>query len=553
MKQVKYIIIGIISLILTSCNDFLTTTPKDALIPGATWKTEEDAHKFLIGCYDGWESGTRILYLDCASDFAYNNFSWEGYKMLGNGTLSSSNPGAGYYSFDIIGRCNTLFNNIDNVSFSDERVKHDIIAQARVIQAYRYFVMNWWYGGVPIISTYSSAEEAKVPRNTEAEVREFVENELDTYTKDLSLAPQKLGYIAQGAALAIRMRQALYYEDWNTAKNRAQQIIDLNQYELDPSYENLFRNTNKESKEIILAVQYIPVTKTLGVIGQMYNNSANGWSSIVPTQNLVDTYEMSTGKTILEPNSGYDPVHPYANRDPRLEMSIYYPGAEFITDKGVTTVFNTLNPQILNDNKLETNPDYRLAQDNSSKTGMTWAKYLNPITQYSSTSIWETDASPIVFRYAEVLLTFAEAENELNGPSNAVYSKLNAIRNRVGMPDVDQAKYNTKESVRELIQRERAVEFAGEGLRRADLVRWKTKDGKMLAEKVLNGSLETVVGTINTDLSIDPTLRATIKIDATEREKKIEDRVFKPYNRYLPIPQEDLDSNPKLEQNEGYK
>ena len=61
------------------------------------------------------------------------------------------------------------------------------------------------------------------------------------------------------------------------------------------------------------------------------------------------------------------------------------------------------------------------------------------------------------------------------------------------------------------------------------------------------------MGTINTDLSIDPTLRATIKIDATEREKKIEDRVFKPYNRYLPIPQEDLDSNPKLEQNEGYK
>ena len=77
--------------------------------------------------------------------------------------------------------------------------------------------------------------------------------------------------------------------------------------------------------------------------------------------------------------------------------------------------------------------------------------------------------APIVFRYAEVLLSYAEAENELNGPSADVYAKINLVRQRAGMPAVDQTKYGTKDKLRELIRRERSVEFAGEGLRRADI------------------------------------------------------------------------------------
>ena len=63
------------------------------------------------------------------------------------------------------------------------------------------------------------------------------------------------------------------------------------------------------------------------------------------------------------------------------------------------------------------------------------------------------------------------------------------------MPDVDQGKYNTKDKLRELIRRERSVELAGEGLRRADILRWKDENGKMVAEKVLNGELKRMAGT----------------------------------------------------------
>lgn len=538
---------------MASCSDFLDTLPSDALTPETTWKTEQDAQKFLIGCYDGWEKGEELLYMDCASDFGYNNFQWEGYKDFGNGTLSQANPGTNFYDYTIIRRCNTLLENIDKIAFSDEKVKKDLIAQARVIRAYRYFKMNWLYGGVAQIGNYGSAQEAQVERATEAQIREFIHTELDECTSDLSEKPAARGRIAQGAALAIRMREALYYGDWQVAKDKAQAIIDLskkngNLYELEKGadgYSRLFQVAGQDSKEIILAVQYINSTKPLGVIGQMYNNGDGGWSSIVPTYQLIDTYEMKSGLTITESGSGYDPAHPFKNRDPRLALTVIYPGADYIKADGTKAVFNTLDKTV----DGSANANFMTAADNASKTGLTWNKYLGPITQYAD--IWKSNACPIVFRYAEVLLTWAEAENELNGPSEDVYAKIDEVRTRVGMPEVDRNKYNSKETLRELIWRERGVEFAGEGIRRADILRWKTSDGKMLAEKVLNVTLERRVGTVDMKGS-DPESRATIKQDASAADKKIEDRKFEKKNRYFPFGQEVLDKNPKLTQNEGY-
>lgn len=540
----QYLLLGAAALMSASCSDFLDTAPLDALSPSTTWQSETDAQKFAIGCYDGWEDGGDILYMDCASDYGYNNFQWEGYKDFANGNMTQANSGANYYDYTIIRRCNTFLENIDNIEFADEAVKKDLIAQVRVIRAYRYFKMNWLYGGVPIISNYNSAEEAQVPRNSEQEVKEFIETELDACTPDLNKEPSERGRIAQGAALAIRMRQALYYGEWEVAKQKAQEIINLGIYSLESDYTNLFKVAGQDSKEIILAVQYIPNTYTLYTIGQMYNNGDGGWSSIVPTQDLVDDYEMSNGLTIDESGSGYDPVHPFKGRDPRMAMSILYPGADYIKADGSTGIFNTLDKTI----DGASNANYMTSADNASKTGLTWNKYLNPITQYSN--IWASNACPIVFRYAEVLMTWAEAENELNGPSAAVYEKLNDIRARVGMPAVDEAKYNTKDKLRELIWRERGVEFAGEGLRRADILRWKTSDGKMLAEKVLNTTLVRRTGTVSN--GPDPETRATIDQNPAAEDILIENRVFKPFHRYYPIPQGAMDKNPKLVQNEGY-
>ena len=222
-----------------------------------------------------------------------------------------------------------------------------------------------------------------------------------------------------------------------------------------------------------------------------------------------------------------------------MAMTIIYPGMDW---NG--TVVNTLDKTI----NGKDNANYPPSANNASKTALTWRKYLDE--QYAN-GIWNTNACPIVIRYAEVLLTYAEAVNELSGPSADVYDKLDLIRGRVGMPKVDREKYASKETLRRLLRRERGGELAGEGVRRADILRWKDDNGKMVAETVLNGVLERVVGTVNY-AETDPTKRAEIDTNAPVTDKKIEDRVFKVHNRYNPIPQGAIDNNPNLEQNPGY-
>lgn len=518
----------------TSCSDFLDTAPLDALSPATTWKTEGDAEKFLVGCYDGWADEYGILYWDCASDFGFNFHSHEGWREIGAGTMSSTGSVANYYSFSLIRRCNDFLTNIENVPFADEAKKNDLKGQIKTIRAYQYFLMNWLYGGVAIIDSYQTADEAKVKRNSVDEVKQFIYKELDEAVAMLNAAPKASGYIAKGTALALKMRASLFYSDYQLAKDAAKAIMNLGQYELDPSFENIFTVAGQNSKEIIAAIQHDSNLYSHWLIATMYNNADGGWSSMVPTQNLIDTYEMSNGMTKEEAGSGYDATRPFANRDPRMAMTVLYPGMEWNGQ-----ILNTLDKEI--DGKANPNNN---GANNCSKTRLTWAKYLAPMSQYGD--IWSCNCQPIIFRYAEVLLSYAEAENEMNGPSSEVYNLVNQVRNRVGMPDVDQAKYGSKETLRELIRRERSVELAGEGLRRQDIIRWKDASGKMVAETVLNTPLKAITGTIDMT-ETDPTRRAVIT-----GSELIEDRVFRPYHRYLPIPQSAIDKNENLDQNDGY-
>ena len=221
-------------------------------------------------------------------------------------------------------------------------------------------------------------------------------------------------------------------------------------------------------------------------------------------------------------------------------MTILYPGMDWEGIKG-NTILNTLDPTLSDGSSNPNKPD---GADNASKTCLTWAKYLTPMAQYKN--VWSNASQAILFRYAEVLLSYAEAENELNGPSAEIYGILNQVRNRVGMPNVDQAKYGSKDKLRELIRRERSVELAGEGLRRMDIIRWKDASGKMLAETLMNGPLTRIKGTVNESES-DPTKRATVS--GTDL---VENRTFASHNQYLPIPQSALDKNKALVQNPGY-
>lgn len=540
MKRLLVYMLAGMTLAGTSCSDFLETIPNDALSPSTTWQTEDDAAKFLIGCYDGWIDDTGIFYWDCASDFGFNFHIHEGWRNIGNGSMTSSNSVANYYSFSKIRICIDFLKNIEGVSFANQKDKDNMIGQVRTIRAYQYFNMNWLYGGVPIIDAYETAEEARVPRASEQEVKEYIYQDLDAAIPLLNDAPAANGYIAKGTALALKVRVAMFYGDYQIAKNAASQLMALGLYDLDDDYANLFTVAGQGSKEIIMAVQHDENLYSDWMVATMYNNADGGWSSMVPTQNLIDAYEMSNGLTKDEAGSGYDATHPFANRDPRMAMTVLYPGMDWEGING-NTILNTLDATLSNGSSNPNKPD---GADNASKTCLTWAKYLTPMSQYND--VWSNKSQAILFRYAEVLLSYAEAENELNGPTDEVYNILNRVRTRVGMPEVNRSKYNSKETVRELIRRERSVELAGEGIRRMDIIRWKDANGKMLAETVLNQPLTRIKGTVNEN-EPDPTKRATVT--GTDL---VENRTFAAYNRYLPIPLSALDKNKSLTQNDGY-
>ena len=524
---------------LSSCDDFLNTYPKDALSPSTTWNTEDDAQKFLVGCYNGWLWGEEYFYLDCASDIGFNFHTHEGFRVIGDGSLHQGNPGYSLYSFTTIRRCDNFLANIDKVTFKNEATKNDMIAQVKTIRAYQYFKLNWWYGGVPIIPLSESASEAQVPRSTEAEVKKLVYDEIDAALLSINDNPKAQGYVAKGVTLALKMRSSLYYGDYQRAIDASKAIIALNQYQLHENFSQLFSLAGRSSKEIILSVQKLKPSANEWFV-TIPNNLDGGWSSMVPTQNLVDMYEMANGLT-KEEDSSYDPKHPYKGRDPRMAMTVLVPGINW-NSKSYNSILNTLDNNTPNGS---TNINHPAAANNASKTSLTWAKYLLPLEQYGGV-LDPTETQYIVYRLAEVYLSLAEASNELNGPSAEVYDALDKVRNRVGMPNVDRAKYATKEKLRELIRRERTIELAGEGHRRADILRWKDSAGKMVAETVLNGPLNRVTGTINYS-ETDEFKRAVIS-----GVEKIEDRKFAVHNRYLPISQTNLDRNPKLIQNSGY-
>ncbi|MDL2282811.1 RagB/SusD family nutrient uptake outer membrane protein, partial [Parabacteroides sp. OttesenSCG-928-G06] len=454
-----------------------------------------------------------------------------------------------YYSYTTIRRCNTFLLNAGEIPYSSEAVKNDLFGQVRTIRAWRYFQMCFWHGGVPLITDLpQTAEEAQLPRDSEESIKQFVFTELDKAISELNEKPSQTGRIAKGTALAIKMRVSLYWGDLDRAMSAARAIQALGQYELDPEYQEMFSLKGQGSKEIIYAMQHVANTAAFSVMIRLFNNEDGGWASFAPTQNLVDMYEMESGLLPTEAGSGYDPVHPFANRDPRLALTIIYPGMEWVGSNGKTRILNTLDKTI--DGKA--NADYIDAATNSSKTGMIWAKYTVPRSQYSA-SLTNDNTCPILFRYAEVLLTIAEINVEKNQNTEEVFDILDQLRLRGGHIKVDRSKYDTQDKLRELVRRERCLELAGEGLRRADLLRWKDQNGKMLAETLMNGPLYRMIGTVNTS-DPDRDMRAVVETPtaANESLRKLEDRAFQPHHRYLPISQSELDKNPNLTQTEGY-
>lgn len=525
MKKLRYICLGIIvSMGLSSCTDkFLDAVPNDQLSGATFWKTESDINMALAGAYRGWENGMDVVMRDAMTD---NDYSWmavTGYQQVGNGTVNPQNVSIGnggrVFSYAQIRKYNSFLENIEGMTI-DGALKEKFKAEVRFLRAYDYFLKSMFFGDMPLIT--KTIPSTELPSRTPvAQIHAFILDELDKISKILPVQNNitAKGHMTKGSALALKARLELYMGKYVDAMASSKAVIDMGVYELYPNYEQLFYRQNKgNNKEAIAEIQHIQNDYATSIPWQRLPAWKGGYSENAVSRSIVDEYETKNGLKITE-DPTYDPQNPFDNRDPRLAMSIAYPGSTWFG-----RIYTALDPQFGG----SSNPDYYL--NDGSKAAQMSKKYLDAGIQNAERQNF--DAPIMVIRLAEMYLTYAEAAVESGQNLSQGLTYLNMVRKRAGQIEATTL-------TRELVRRERRVELAFEGLRYFDIKRWDI--GAAVMSGPYYGSR---LGTVN---------QTTGKVTWGTGYIVVENRTFYPLRKYLlPIPQSEIDVNPKMTQNPGY-
>ena len=530
-----------VALTLTSCSEsFLDREPTDALSDSKFWKSEKDADEALTGCYHQLYSPYRpeeMWSWDTASDNAFCYHNNKDYRAIGNGSMAASGVSVhNYFTYELIRTCNEYLKRENTIAFSSEAKRLQYRAEVRMIRVMSLFFRVQCYGDFPFSEdVYETIDESRVPRVSKDKLLDFCHTELKDIIKYLP-AKAEAGRITSGAAKAYLVRLDMYMHNYAEAAQVAKEIMQSGLYAMPKlTYEQSFLKANQYNSEVILSFEHNKAGGFGMWVAEFFPNSYGGWSSVVPTQSLLNTYETRNGLTIDE-DPTYDARNPFVNRDPRLRATILYPGQ--VWDKYADTKnYPHGYPSI-----EKGSGDYWSDADNATHTGMNFKKFYSDPSEFGD--IFSCDRNFPILRYAEVLLSYAEAKIELGQIDASVYDAINQVRHRAGMPNVDETKYNTQETLRTLVRRERRVEFAYEGLRRFDLQRWGIMD-KCMPETIyhMNG---TISNTINAEGDHD--------VDIAPYGSDIEEvRHFtKGKNELLPVPQTVIDVNPLITQNPNY-
>ena len=473
MKKILFSVIAALLLVATSCSDFLDRAPKDALSPATFWQSESDAYLALIGTYNGLNSvyhnghwtGYNCIMMDALSDNYFDYFSWEGYRVMTTGNLKPTDNGVAgsWFSFNDIRACNEYLEMENNINWTTSGLEEQYKAEVRTIRALLYLYRSNWYGDFPLVTSTLSLDEAyEVTRTPEAEVKSFVEKELKEVINSLpERSKVAQGRISKEFAQGLLMRYYLWNSDYANAKTYAEAIVNQGNLSLASDYDAMFDLGNQYDNETIFSFSFISNTAR-DLYGSPFvaNGSLGGWSSVVPTVDLMDEFECIDGKTIEESDL-YDPEYPFLNRDPRLRTSLIYAGQVYTGYSDAQRgCYNPL-PQFINGNA---NSDWWNFTGNATKTGLQLGKYFKA-SNVSKDGVEHMTTHFKVMRYAEVLLTLAECDIELGDLANGA-KYLNMVR----MPDVA---VTDQETMRAQVRRERRVELNGEALRREDMVRWR--------------------------------------------------------------------------------
>jgi tetratricopeptide (TPR) repeat protein len=543
---------GLLAPIFSSCSDVLDKAPTAAISDATFWTDESDAKLALVGCYrfqtgwshDNFDSPQGLLYLDFAGG---NGTEKENFTtLMASRNTQATNSNIYWYwanAYTQIAKYNTFLDNIENCMM-DETKKKAWSAEIKTLRAYFFYNLAFYFNNVPMPLTTLNVEEANsIAQTSQAEVYAQVEKDLKEAVSLLpnSYSGDDYGRLTSGAAATMLGRVYLAQGKYAEAADMFKKVMDSGVYQLDrqngdESYEKLFYAGGEYSPETIFCIMGIKDKFTNSRYIYLFPEAMGGWHQFAPYNELVKEYFCTDGKGIDE-STVYNENDPYVNRDPRLYATIYlpplgsYPGTQF---NGTT--YDCYKGA----NTSDSYNRYTLFNGYCPKKGA---------DPNNCGNIWNNYVYTPIMRYAEVLLSYLEAVNESQPASvtqEVLDKTINDVRSRVGLPAITKADVATQEQVRKAVRKERRVELAFEGLRYFDVLRWG------IANEVLNHTFTGV------KLSDDPNARnyrgsgsSASPVDK-DGYYQFEPRSWSAHNRYWPIPQNDLNINKNLKQNEGY-
>lgn len=510
MKKIKLMVLSALLLTAVSCKkDFLELSNPNVQTSGSFWKTEADAEAGVNAIYQSlYYDGTFLRFAQCALDFRGDDVMspspWDvlsntGSFKLFNNTIMQEWLWVAFYGG--VTRSNLAIANIDNIEFKDAALKNRLKGEAYFLRALHYYYLVTFFNNVPlVVKPYESSADYFPSQATPEETWNQIYADLEEAARLLPAShvdPNK-GRATKGAALAFLGKSYLFNHKYAEASAKFKEVIDSGVYGLMPNYADNFTEAQENNQESIFEIQFSREVggTVLGWVDAPYSDWAKttaraitygpapfGWNDAAPTNWVFQ--KMKEEKTA----AGED--------DPRLKATIYYdyPGATLYGQSFQTVYATELG-------KIGTK------------------KYGNGDSGRPDEKDWRSGINERLMRYSDVLLMYAECQNELgNTPVCAEY--IQKVRTRVGMADrTAEFAALSKEQMRDRIADERLVEFVFEGHRFDDIRRW--------------GWLQ------------DPAKLSLLKAHDPEFNSYVPGREF------FSIPQLEIETNPNLRQNAGY-
>lgn len=548
-KNTLYFWLALLIFSTTSCKKFLDVAPKEFYQESDVLADVSQLEKELSILYNRipveyWTPSADPNYMlnSGSSDESFCNWTNVQAYLYNDGTWNAvSNPLGSWGNYESLRTAYHFLKYIDEVPVKDKMKEAEyLVLKPRYKLEAKYFIALYTfelfkrYGAVPVVDHYFSSDEltkmVPTPRNSTNEVVAFIVKNLDEIIPSLenTFSGIEVGRVTKGTAMALKAKVLLYAasplfnggeidgvpvsvngqlvkatllatkgangtalfnqqydnEKWKKAADAARLIIDMGQYSLVPLQRSLFMGRN--TTEVIFHKQM--GFSTNFEMGTGPNGSDMGmWGGLGPTQDMIDSYEMKSGRFITDPHSGYKETgfkdtlvwvfrnrawikvtanyhNMYMNRDPRFYTDVFFNKMPYRHRNIITEYSNTTG---LN------NDGWGGKSGNSTVSGYYVQKWCDPEQNVLSSpkSIARNYPS---YRYAEVLLWYAEAMNEyLSAPNAEVYDAINKVRDRVKMPPLPIADEDrTKAGMRKRIQNERKIELAFEGHRFWDIRRW---------------------------------------------------------------------------------